>query len=609
MSCTSDETPVSLHEESLKTMQVLTNTLLDLQISDEDDPNFGAIRCPKCNILHTRASEAVYPFAVAYKYFGEDRYLQAAIRTGNWLIKQQLEEGEWKETPWEWTGTTADQLLMMVNSYPILEQHFSPEEKTNWLNSIKRAADYLVKYMSPDFASINYCPTTAAALAITYNLVGDKAYIAKARHLAHWTVAKMDDDGFIHGEAARVLGVKYGVDLGYEMDMSLWGLALYARVSNDDQIMDKVRKSLAKNMYFVYPNGAIDGSWGSRCYKWTTFGSKTADGCQILFSLFADENPSYATAGLRNLEYLRTMIKDGMIGSGPLYWEIFEGKPCNYATFARAKNLAMTVEFGSRTASPPAPIPADKPSWLAYYPTVDVAVARTKELMVTISAYGYRDILNWGEGKYTHHPSGGSICILWAQDHGFVQISSQTKYVRGEVMHMPVVEDSIKALTPRIEFFNSNGYFTNLYECEGVFTAKEVNNNYLISTTGELKNELYYPGGVSYTWTHLITDNAVEKTVILRYHDRFPDVQIVEPIVQYPDMIFELQEKNSVLIRGNNRKIKFELLSGNAYLELGKNEDLFWAVFPALKTYPIVLKVNTPEDSFRSEIRYRITIL
>jgi len=51
--------------------------------------------------------------------------------------------------------------------------------------------------------------------------------------MARQVVGKMDDDLFITGEGGRVFEAKYGVDLGYEMDMSLWGLGLYARLNKD----------------------------------------------------------------------------------------------------------------------------------------------------------------------------------------------------------------------------------------------------------------------------------------------------------------------------------------------------------------------------------------
>jgi len=64
---------------------------------------------------------------------------------------------------------------------------------------------------------------------------------------------------------------------------------------------------------------------------------------------------------LRNLNYLRGMIRDGIVGYGPHYWLIFDEPPCIYSTFVRAKNLAMALRFGETGAGPLAPLPTDKP--------------------------------------------------------------------------------------------------------------------------------------------------------------------------------------------------------------------------------------------------------
>lgn len=599
-----------LKKESEKTLLVLAEALLKNQIHETGDASHGAIQCNECNVLHTRAAEAVYPFAVVYKLTGKNEYLRAAIDVGNWLIKQQLDEGQWKETPWEWTGTTADQLLMMVKSYPILEKHLTKQEQADWKKSIERAADYLVKYMSPDFASINYCPTSAAVLALVYKMVGDEKYAVKARELARWTVAKMNEDGFIEGEAAQVFGVKYGVDLGYEMDMSLWGLAMYSKIMDDGFVYEKVKHSLQKNLYFIYPNGAIDGSWGSRCYKWAAYGSKTADGSQILFKLMEKEDPRYTTAALRNLAYLNTMIQDGMVGNGPQYWEISGESVCIYPTFARAKNLAMTIETEGDTEIKNTPLPADAGNWMKYFSSIDLVLARSKNFMTTISGYGYRDITNWGNGKYTHHPSGGSACNIWVEDHGFLQTSSQTRYVRGEPVHMPVTKDSVICLTPRIEFRSKDGYFTNLYECESRFTSlSNADTVAVVSATGELKNQEWQPGGVGYKLSHVVRDNSVEKSVLIRFHDRKPTVQIVEPIVDLTGMSFEKISPKKVLIKGVKRSFLFEINEGEFEIQAGVDREKYWYPFPSMKCFPLVININPPKSGYEQFIKYSITII
>ena len=605
---------VSLKNECFKTLEVLSNTLLKLQTNEIADSNYGGLICPETNLYHSRAAEGVYPLAVMFKHIGEKKYLEASIKLGNWLITQQEAGGEWLETPWTWTGTTADQLLMMSLTYPIVEKYLTSSEKVNWEKSIKKAADFLVKNMSPDFATINYCATTPACLATTNLIFPDKAYLEKARKLSRMVLSKMNEEGFIEGEAARVGKVKYGVDPAYEFDMSFWGLELYARLTNDTVVHNEIKNALLEHLPMVYPNGVIDGSWGARCYKWTTFGSKTADGSQILFSLFSKEDNRFTTAAIRNLEYLRTMIHNGMIGSGPDYFELYETPPCNYPTFARAKNLALAVELGNQDEEILGKLPSEEIGLLKEFNTVKVALARTENFYTTISAYDYLDQLNWGEGRYSQFPSGGAACNVWVKDFGLLQTSSPTRYIQGEVIHMPELNPFLNCLTPRFEFSDSTGYYTNLYERNGMMiTDKKDDNNITISVSGEMRNEKQIPGGVSYELSHTMLDKSITKKVKLKYHDNQPVISIVEPIVYKNGLEVNLLNERKVEIKYLEKTFLFEVHSGNVVIELGKDKENFWQPFPAVKTYPILLKVIPPvivfeDENYKTEIKYSFTI-
>jgi len=360
---------------------------------------------------------------------------------------------------------------------------------------------------------------------------------------------------------------------------------------------------------FVYPNGAIDGSWGSRCYKWTTFGSKTADGCQILFSLYAAEDPRYVTAAMSNLRYLRGMIKDGKIGNGPDFWRLFPGQLCNYPTFARAKNLALAYVYGIQTPAHAPPLPSEEIGWVRYYPTVQVALARSKNFMLTVSAYGYKDLTRGNGGQYNQHPTGGSACNIWVRDHGFLQTSSQTTYVRGESVHMPAVEDTVICLTPRIEYRDSTGAFTNLRDFEARITARAGRDTTaIISTVGELKDDNWHPGGVGYTLSHLVFDTAIEKKVLLRFHDRCPVVRIIEPVVEQEGMRFEYVHPRKVIVRGATKTFSIEILEGDFSITRGERASRYLFPFPAMACHPLVITVPPPREGFVQEVRYRITL-
>jgi hypothetical protein len=583
----------------------LDSALIQLQNPNVADTNFGGIWCPHCRLYHTRAAEAVYPFSYRYHLTGEKIWLNAAINLGNWLIKQQFPDGSWKETPEEWTGTTTDQLLMMALSYQIIDAYLTETEKKVWLNSLNNAGEYLVQNMSPEFASINYVATTTATLMVLNTVSPDKIYTSKARKLAWQVLAKMDDDNFITGEGGRVFDAKYGVDLVYNMEMSLWGLGLYASLSGDTAALNKVLKSTDRHLQFIFPNGSIDGSWGIRSNKWTCAGGATSDGIQVLFSLLSPYDNRYLTAAWRNLSYLQTCMKMGLVGYGPLHWEIMED-PCIYSTFAKAKNMAMAHSFLKTDKIKLTDLPSDK-NGLTTFPTLNLATVRTDNFCATITAYGYKDPK--GENsKYMFRPTGGAISNLWIRDYGLFQASSQTEYHRWEPMHFPEAE-KVESLTPRIEFENEKGYFTNLFEFDATTEFKELPDKITAEVHGELKNRKQEAGGIGYSYRYIFTKNELTKKIKLRYHSITDTIIIVEPLIDYKESSFVATDNKTISIKKGDRTILFELISGNASLSMGENAGNYWSPYPALKAYPLVLNILPDSVTFENEISFRLRII
>jgi hypothetical protein len=596
---------VSLKQSFSEVLSELDSALLSLQNVNETSSDYGAIWCSHCKLYHTRAAETVYPFAYEFSISDNSAYREAAIRLGNWLIKQQFADGSWKETPEEWTGTSTDQLLMMAQAYPILEKYLSEEERRLWLKSMTMAGDYLTLTMSPDFASINYVATTTATLMVLNEIVPDEKYTKRAKVLAKQTIAKMDDDLFITGEGGRVFGAKYGVDLAYNMEMSLWGLGLYATLSGDDLVMDKVLKSTQNHLQFIFPDGSLDGSWGIRSNKWTCFGGATSDGTQVLFSLLAEHDDRYRTAALRNLNYLKTCMKDGLIGYGPQHWEVMRDEPCIYSTFAKAKNLAMAHALLKNDSGSFPDLPSDQ-NGLKVFPTLNIANVRTDNICATVTAYGYKDPKG-NKSKYMFRPTGGAISNLWLKDYGFLQASSQTEYHRWEPMHFPEAEN-LECLTPRIEFQNSNGYFTNLFEFDATASFLEEKQGAKINVFGELKNRDQQPGGIGYSYEYEFRDKSVTKKIHFRYHSNQDTLLIIEPVIQYNNVeIVQINDK-TVSIKAGKQTVLFELHKGNAKLTSGEDHENYWSPYPALKAWPIVLTLYPDENNIEEEISYSFTI-
>jgi hypothetical protein len=601
---------LDVRAEYRATLLVLGESLLALQEKDPAHVEFGGIRDPESNLFYSRAAEAVYPFTVLYRETGDRKWRDAALHVGDWLLRQQADHGGWVENPWEWTGTTADQLLMLALAWPELRRQLDAPAQARWQAAMIRAADYLVKMMSPEWASFNYVPTTAATLAAVWHHVApEPRFLEKARWLARESIAQANDDLFFEGEAARVYGAKYGVDLGYQIDMSLWGLTLYARLVEDRATEDFVRRSVREMLWFVYPNGLIDTSWGARAYKWTGYGSKTADGCQVLFSLWADEDPRYQTAALRNLDYLRSAIRDGLVGYGPQLWALPGKKPNIYPTFARAKNLAMALTFGRHQTGPTPPLPTEIGRFIKHFPQTQLAIVRSGEFVATISAYDYRDHLDWGRGKYAHHPRGGALCNLYLAGHGLLTTASQTRYVRGEEIHMPEIKTPIQPLTPRIEYADEHGYFANLYDSDARLLVLEDGDRQRVQVNGELANEKDLPGGVAFRIIYDFTPHEVVKHVTLRYHSRHPEVSLVEPIVLHAGLRVVQVDARTVRVEGGPRIVTFSVANEDAILTVGANADHFWQLFPGLHACPIHVRLPAdPQRDVRTVLlRYSVT--
>jgi hypothetical protein len=498
---------------------------------------------------------------------------------------------------------------MMAETFDGIRSNLSAAEQSAWRATIQKAADYLMNVMTPEWASINYVATTTATLARVYGIVHNPEYLSRAKELAHRTISKMDDDGFLTGEGGREHEEKYGVDLGYNMEMSLWGLGYYARLTNDSVVTHAVRLSLRNHVYFIYPDGSLDGSWGIRSNKWTTYGSATSDGCQVLFTLFADDRPYYATAAYKNLQYLRSNIKQGFVGYGPQYAELFNKLPCVYPTFTKAKNLALAYSLEKQSTYTLAPLPTEERGWLKYFPTVQVAEIRTQYFMVSIPAYRYKDFEKKEKSKYMYRPTGGSISNLWVEGYGLLQASSQTFYARWEPMSFPVV-DTVICLTPRIEYRNKEGYFTNLFEFDGtIYTSRESGGSFAVMTVGELRDKYWLAGGIGYRLKHTIRDSEITKSIDLIFHDTKEVVTIVEPFIQWQGMKVTQVDDRTVIITARKKRFELKVLEGTARLILGRDAEHYWFPYPALKAYPVELEVQPPQSGFRQRVAYRISIV
>ena len=591
-------------QQCLDLLYRLNGGLMRLQISGEASENYGAITDPECEVLHTRAGEAVFPFAVAWKHSGEERYFEAARAVGDWLLSEQNEEGSWYETPGRWRGTTTDQLLALCCALPLMAARLGPAREGRWRASINRAADFLTDFIGEESAHINYCATTAASLAAAFGVTREPRHGEKAGQLARAIVSeKVNEDLIIIGEGHREHGAVLGADPGYNIDMTLWSLALYARLMQDGEIERAAARSLQAHLPFVYPDGSIDNSWGVRSNKWTTYGSKTAHGAQATFSMLAGHDPRFRTAASRTLGYLSTMVHGGLVGYGPQWWERSDSA-CIYPTFTRASNLALAIEFGEQMEGEEALLPCDEP-FSKMYSSLGVVLIRTKGLMGTVTAYHYKDPAGALKSKYMSRPVGGCVSNLWFDGYGWLQAASQSRYRRWERMHFPEA-GALLPLGPRIEQLRGNRIYSSLNEFDSPIALDGGADNPTVLSSGHLRDIGGRKSSVSYQWRHVFGDRWVQKEVSLKAGILGAKVRIVEPVIEYPGQTVERPDARTVVIRNGRGAFRVEIEDGEATLVAGGEKASYWWPFPALQGFPITLALPRIGSRAERRVRYRL---
>jgi hypothetical protein len=580
-----------LQDRYLEVLKLLADQLVSTQITDPGDPDYGALVSastnPQPHPRHSRAAEAVYPFAVMYKHTRDEHYRTAAILLGNWLVGIQQDDGAWGED-WPghdgWNGTTADQLISLAGALALLRPELGGDVAAAWEDAVSKAADFCLERF-PGTSNINYTPTAAVGLMLAHRAVASPRaiWLEKADSLITHVTAQVNEDNFITGEGK-------GVDLGYNIAQTIGFIAWYGILTNSPETVD-LAASLAKtHLYFMYPNGAIDNSWGTRSFKWNLeSGTKTAPGVHFTFGLLADRDPGIARAARLALDWLENHALDGAnrVVYGPhAYLHANSNPPSNYGTFARAQSIATAVEYG-RVATESALIPAERRNWVRYFPTIETAVLRTERVMATLSAYE-------NNLRYPLETAvrGGSATVVWLEGYGpdgFLQLSSQTVYRRIESRHMPDGIDPLP-LTPRIE--TSGGpYRTNLFDPGATLEVKKLPATIEAVSTGALRSR-DGDAGPAFAWRHVFSAESYSKTVEL---DSAAGVQIVEPFVDNPGNRYALEGDDTFVITaedGQQWQMRIESCSVPYTLSHGDQRERYYHPFPGVNAYPLTIRLD-----------------
>ena len=577
----------------------LCDEILQHTILDPRDPWCGGVRCNLDLRIETRGAEACYAMAYLYKKNGDERYRACAKAMTEFLLNRQALNGWWlNEGGSTWRGTTVFMALALAEVYPFFQEG-EPELGNNIQCALEKATNFLTKAFRVGGGNINYRLTLALVLWMAGDILNRDSLKQQARGFGELIFAHLNEDGFLFGEGHGQGGeLSVGsVDVGYGLGMSLGAVAIYALKARHEKILDAVMKSTKAHLEFLYPDGSLDNSWGSRCYKWTLSSSKTVHGLPMVLLSISHLNPMFLTAFHRHCNYLERFFLNGQLQTGPH----FHKNPdylhsCIHMTFSHACGLAsglIHLQQASDAAIETKPLPCDLFPRAQHYQSLNVIVHRAKSLMATVTGSGQ---LSVGQKMFPTLPSGGCLSYLWSENYGPIQVGSQYNYQRIEPMNMPESFDKPGNLTPRVEFYSSKGMlFSSVFEREANLrlVSEKVS-----QCRGHLKNFEGNTSGVEYVINYEFRDSGVRKTYqILDPPKGF--IFIREPIVFDPDLGMAEQTANSLKILGEYGGLHITSPWQPVWKEPTR-QTLLWCPFPSV--YGLDVKFEYEGDSFWVDI-------
>ena len=466
--------------------------LLGLQAPESAWPSLsGGLWCPACSCIHGRCADAVYPLLAQARATGASRYLEAAVRVQAWSDHVTLPDGSWLNDPigHDWRGITVFGAIALGEALRHHGMLLDAPVHARWLARFRRAVAFLEAFMTMDTGNINYPVSCAAAFALAAELLDDPRYATRARAFAHDSLAYFSPNLLLFGEGwphagTTVRGCR-AVDLGYNVEESLPNLALYGHLTGDREVLETVAAALAAHLEFMLPDGGWDNSWGSRNYKWTYWGSRTSDGCQLACFLLADHDPCFAEAAARNARLLAACTHDGLLYGGPHY-RLHGELPCSHHTFCHAKALAAALDYHADLSAAPVRLPRETARGIRAYPEIATWLSAIGPWRATVTANDWEYL---PEG----HASGGALSLLWHAATGPLITAGMTHYSSTvEVTNMQPHRDRLNLpLTPHVMVEIAGVTYRSCNDFNAQVVAREANDALIVQVEGALVDRVH----------------------------------------------------------------------------------------------------------------------
>lgn len=497
-------------------LKLWCDTLLAHQLQGTGSPALdGALLCPACQTIHGRCGELVYPLLTLADRLGDDRYLNAARRLFAWSESLYCSDGSMvNDGQSMWNGITAFAAVALCDALRWHGHLLPPAEKARWEQRLRAHGDWILTHIDENFNSnINYNAAAAGSLALLGRYFDCEAYRAHARRMAAYVMGHAAPDGLFYGEGKPIdsqspKGCR-PVDIGYNVEESLPLMLLYAEQSGDEAALRWVSRLLQSHLAFMLPDGGWDNSFGTRSYKWTYWGSRTAEGCLEAYARLGRRDPRCAAAAARNFALMRRCTVNGLLTGGPDYARAGV-QPCLHHSFSHARGLAALLDQDLPLCDA-APLPCESAAPLTYYPTIDTWRVHLGGWQATVTGCDF-------EYMPGGHASGGTLSLLWHQKNGPMVASAMTRYHLYEAHNMQQLTDLELqgCLTPRLAV----GEFASCHDYSALLRAAQADDAVCIEAEGVLRrtDQTPLPGDGRYRLHYRFTGDALQLTVTAPAH-------------------------------------------------------------------------------------------
>jgi hypothetical protein len=559
----------------------------------------GGIMCPACSRIHGRCGDAVYPLMRLARTTGDSAYLDAAVKLQAWSDHVTCPDGSWvnESTGANWQGITVFGALALGEALRHHGDLLDNAVRDRWRDRLARAAAYLHENIAMDTGVINYPVTCSTALVIAGDVLDEPRYVEHARELAYRCLCRCTvPNRLLYGEGhpqdGRSTRGCRAVDLGYNVEESLPSLALYGRITRDEEVLEIVAASLRRHLEFQLPDGAWDNSWGTRSYKWTYWGSRTSDGCQPALVLLADRDLAFAGAALRNLQLLERCTHNGLLHGGP-HSHTTGMPPCIHHTFCHAKALATALDYGypEGVTGDLTESPCEMEAGVREFPEIATWLAALGPWRATVTAYDW-DFVPQG------HPSGGALSLLWHSDAGPVLCASLTAYSEHEPSNMEPFRGTVPVpLTPRLELERNGVFYRSINDREASVSHQRQRGEIVFSAKGRLvDDEMSGPssGTLQFRQNYRLTPGNAEIAVAVEGEAPSGQIDLVVPVVSAGDEEVTVRSPSIVEIRRPNGVL--QVATNGAALRI-LCEDRVYNPVPGFQALPLAVTVKPNDPS------------